>query len=389
MKSNILEKINSSALELLATHSLEELCKTIVEEAQKLVDADYGSIYLLKKEKLERVYASLDLLNKAKPRKNGSVQKAFLSGIVTVLQKETLQKVRPEFVRNGINSAIIIPLRYKKISIGVLTFYSTKNNFFLSDEEHILNLFGSLASLAITKAQQYDKTTKALQMRDRFISLASHELRTPLTSINGYIQLLHRRMANNPESIESRWVNELYIESIRMTNLVKELLDINRIKQGQLAFVFSEVSIKEVVEKAIERFQLLNPDHPIIFTDKLAEGKYTVIGDYDKLVEMVSGLLTNAGKFSKPHLEITISLSATPQTTHIAIIDQGKGMSKQDLAGIFEGFYKSKHSGNKEGMGVGLLLAKHIVTHHRGKIRIRSQENKGTTVTISLPNAKI
>jgi signal transduction histidine kinase len=104
---------------------------------------------------------------------------------------------------------------------------------------------------------------------------------------------------------------------------------------------------------------------------------------------MVSGLLNNAGKFSKPHLEITVSLTTTPRTIHLAINDQGKGMSKQDLAGIFEGFYKSKHAGNKEGMGVGLLLAKHIVTHHRGKIRIRSQEDKGTIVAISLPNAKI
>ena len=65
------------------------------------------------------------------------------------------------------------------------------------------------------------------------------------------------------------------------------------------------------------------------------------------------------------------------------------GYNEERARGIFEGFYKSKHAGHKEGMGVGLLLAKHIVTHHRGKIRIRSQEDKGTTVGISLPNAKI
>jgi signal transduction histidine kinase len=389
MKNNILEKINDSAVQLLAIQSLEELCKIIVEEAKNLVDAEYGSIYLIKKDKLERVYATVEFLNHMKPRKNGSVQKTFHGGTVAILQQENLQKVRPELIRQGINSMITIPLSYKTNSIGVLTFYSRDNESFLSDEAHILTLFGSIASLAITKAQLYDKTTKALQMRDRFISLASHELRTPLTSINGYIQLLHRRMAHNTDSIESRWVKELYIESIRMTNLVKELLDINRIKQGQLAFVFSEVSIKEVIEKAIERFQLLNPDHPITFTNTITDNNYTVIGDYDKLVEMVTGLLNNAGKFSKPHLEISVSLTATPRTLHLSINDQGKGMSKQDLAGIFEGFYKSNHAGNKDGMGVGLLLAKHIVTHHRGKIRIRSQEDKGTTVAIALPNSKI
>src|SRR5690606_7915517 len=117
-------------------------------------------------------------------------------------------------------------------------------------ETDILKLFGSFASLAIKKNELYEETKNALEVRDMFISLASHELRTPLTSINGYIQLLHSRKDKLGHS-ESKWINELYEESKRLTNLVRELLEVNRIKQGQLQFILRETKFSDIVTSAI------------------------------------------------------------------------------------------------------------------------------------------
>jgi len=389
-KSNIsiIELLNSSALKLLSVQTLPQLSKTIVEEAKKLVGAEYGLIFLQEMDKFEKTYVSSLFLSKIKPKRKGLMEKAFHSHNITIMHNDAIHHTLPDLEKAGIKSVVIIPLSYQNASIGVLMLHSLKNEYFTNKELHILRLFGSMASLAITQTRLHDETNRALEMRDRFISLASHELRTPLTSLNGYIQLLYTKMAKK-NTVESRWVEELYHESTRFTNLVKDLLNINRIKQGQLAFDLSEVNIKQVIQRAIDRFRLTNPENEIDFIVELSQGQRAVIGDSDKLGEMFCALLSNAIKFSKPNSKIFVSLTYKSRMLNIMIKDFGKGIPKKDMIGVFDGFYKTKHSKDKEGMGVGLLLAKHIVTHHKGKMSILSSENKGTTVKILLPNAKI
>ncbi len=385
---NILETINKSAFKLLASQSLEKLCVTIVEEAKKLVGAEHGSIYLLEKHKLEKIYTSSHILKKTKVKKKGYTEQTFRTRKITILRGIEMENVDPEVKSLKIKSVVLIPLSYKTESIGVLTLYSLKEEYFTSKQLYILKLFASMACLAIVKTKLHEETKKAVEVRDRFIALASHELRTPLTSLNGYIQLLYTRLAKKG-TIESRWVEELYSESNRLTNLVKDLLDVNRIKQGQFVYTLSEVDMKEVIEKVIRHYRSYNADKEIIFEDKVGGKHNKVIGDFDKLRVMISALLSNAVKFSKPYATIIVSLTHTPRSIRIKIKDYGKGIPKHDLERIFEGFYKTKHSRNKEGMGVGLLLAKHVVSYHRGKITISSKEHKGTTVDIELPRIKI
>lgn len=387
---NILETINKSAFKLLASDSLSKLSKTIVEEARKLVGADHGSIFLFDKNKnrLERTYTSLLFLKKVRIRKTGNTDYTFRTGKINIVPKNALDKSHPELRSQGLKSTIMLPLSYKKEVIGVLSIDSVHEEYFTKKQLDILKLYASLACLAIMRTKLYDETKRALEVRDRFISLASHELRTPLTSINGYIQLLYSKLANK-DTIESRWMEELYTESNRLTSLVKDLLDVNRIKQGQFAFSLTEVDMKDVVEKVIKQYRMYNPEREIVFEDKVDDSQYRVIGDFDKLREMVSALLSNAVKFSKPHAKIIITLIPTARSLHMKMKDYGRGIPKQDINNIFEGFYKTKYSKEKEGMGVGLLLAQHVVNFHRGKISISSKEQKGTTVDVELPRIKI
>jgi K+-sensing histidine kinase KdpD len=248
----VLENLNASAIKLMETHSVETLAATIVNEARKLVQAEHGSIFLEQEEKLERIYTSSPALRDVKARKKGFTERAFKLRTVTTLEGKKLQTLNPKVREMNVHSLIMIPLYHRTQSIGVLTMYFEKDGRFSDKELHILKLYGSMASLAIQRARLHESTTQAVELRDRFISLASHELRTPLTSINGYIQLLHSKLAEK-NTIESRWIKELYNESTRMTNLVKDLLDVNRIKQGQLALVFSEVSITDVLQRVIAK----------------------------------------------------------------------------------------------------------------------------------------
>jgi len=386
--SNILETINKSAIKLLAAQSLEPLCITIVEEGKKLVSAEHGSLYLLVNNKLERVYTSSPVLKKAKIKKRGVTERTFQTRTIHMLHSKEINNAYPVLKELGIQSVVMIPLSYKNEAIGVLMMHSLKDEYFISSQLHVLKLYGSMVSLALVKTRLHDETKQALELRDRFIALASHELRTPLTSLNGYIQLLYNKLAKK-DTVESRWVKELSTESARLTMLVKELLDINRIKQGQLAFTLREVNMQEIIEKVVVLYQSYTSDKKIIFEHKIPGKTSVVIGDAEKLQEMVAAFVSNAVKFSKPKAQIIISLNKTARSIKIKFQDEGKGIPQQDLERIFEGFYKTKFSAYKEGMGVGLLLAKHIIGYHRGKLSISSEENQGTVVEVELPRAKI
>lgn len=387
-QKHILEILNQSTLKLLEATSLEKLYNIIVCEARKLVSAEHGSLFLFEKEKLQRVYTTSPMLRKSKIKKRGFIHKAFQARKVVILGSSQIEKVSKEYNLLGIKSVVLLPLAYKSSAMGVLVIHSLKQAHFSSEQVYILKLYASMACLAIMKSKLHDETKSALEIRDRFIALASHELRTPLTSINGYIQLLYGKLASR-DTIEARWMEELYNESIRLTNLVKELLDINRIKQGQFAFILSEVDMKAVVERVIKQYRSHNPEREIIFEDKIFDNHYRVIGDFDKLREMVAALLSNAVKFSTPEAKIVISLIPTSRSIHMKMRDYGKGIPKQDLKNIFEGFYKTEYSQEKAGMGVGLLLAQYVVNYHRGKISITSEKRDGTTVDVELPRLKM
>jgi signal transduction histidine kinase len=385
---NILQTINQSAFKLLATQSLEELSQTIVEEAKELVAADFGTIFLLGKHKLEKIYTSNSGLQKVSLSKKGYAEQVFRTRSTALLTREDIRKIDPRISKLGVKSLVILPLTHKTESIGILVMHSRTEKYFNEKHLSVLKLYTSMVSLAIIKTKSHEETKKALEMRDQFIAVASHELRTPLTSIHGYIQMLHTKFANK-KTVEARWVESLYNESVRMTHLVKDLLDVNRIKQGQFAYTLSEVNSKDIIEKVIRQYRNYNSEREIVLEDKIPDKQYQVIGDAEKLRDMFAALLSNAVKFSKPHERVIVSLSHTPRNIIIKIKDFGKGIPKNDLERIFEGFYKAGKNEVQEGMGVGLMLARHVVRYHRGKITISSKENQGTTVTVALPRIKL
>lgn len=384
---NTLEKINSAGIKFLSPLSPLETYETIAGETRRLVPkAAYVTIYLERNGELERVFTTEEQFRKIKIKKNEYTHKSYDNHKTYVIEKKVIKNINPILKKLDINSTVFIPLSYKNKAIGVLSIDSVKRDTFSTRDLEILKLFSSMATMAIRKTELYTETQNALEMRDLFISLASHELRTPLTSINGYIQLLHNKFANK-ETSEAKWIRELYSESIRMTNLVKELLEINRIKQGQLNYNFIECDLAKIINDGIERVQFIKEDRKIIVKNKITGENGIVIGDYDKLLQMISAVLSNAIKFSRNDTTIDISLHIQKSNLLLSIRDEGEGIRKDEMARVFEEFYKGSNSlrNQKEGLGIGLLLAKHIAASHKGEITIKSQENEGTEVQIRLP----
>lgn len=388
MEDTTLEKIYESSLKFLAPLNLEETYSIIVEEAVKLVKGESGSIVLEKEGLLIRVYdSSPNLGNIIKIRKNGFTHRSFIKRKAFVVGEKEFRATHTEADVSGIKSGVFIPLSYKNKSIGVLVVRISQEEVFTKQQLNILKLLGSMATMAIRKAQLHDETQKALESRDLFFSMAAHELRTPITTIYGYAQLLTNKMAKR-DSSEARWVHQLYTESYRLTLLVNDLLEINRIRTGRLQYVWKECLLEKVIERAIENFQLNYPTRIIKFENKLGGKEGMVIADSDRILQVLLNLLDNSAKFSPAEQPIKVTLGFISPTFVISVEDKGQGISKKDLPKIFEGFYQGSNH-QMEGMGLGLYLVRNIVEEHRGSTQIRSILGRGTTVKIKLPKAKI
>lgn len=383
---NALEKIYKAGLKFLVPLTAEETYATIVHEAIKLVRGDEGVIFLEEDGSLREAYSSIPN-HSTEIRKRGFTYKAYIKRETFILNTKQLVDAHPNIIKTGIKSVIFIPLSYKNKSIGVLVIRSDKEEGFASNEPDILKLFGSMASLAIRKTQLYDEAQKALEVRDLFLSMAAHEFRTPLTTISGYVQLLANKLPGNLNP-QSRWVEELSWETNRLTSLVNELLEISRIKGGQFQYIWRECHLLQVLERAIHAFNFNYPNRKLTFKNKLKNNHDVVVGDFDKLLQVVTNLLDNAAKFSSPSEEILISLSMRSPNLIMTVKDLGQGIDSKDLSNIFDGFYRGSNVSG-EGMGLGLFLAKSIMAQHRGYISVRSKLNKGTVVEVGLPRVKI
>ncbi len=385
-RNKILEDIYKSTLKFLTTLNPDQTYATVLNEAIKLVKADSGSIHLYIQNKFKVVYATLEKFYSITPRKKGNVYKAFITKKPVIADISSFIKAHSELNDLNIKSTIFIPLSNKNNSIGVLALNSSKEEYFSKKEQEILKLFGSLASLAIIKSQLYNEAKKALDSRDSLISMTAHELRTPLTTVGGYIQLLQNKFSDK-NTVESRWVKELLWESQRLNILVNEMLEIGRIEEGNFVYNWEECSLKEILTQALNDFSFNHPKHKILKIDKIRANKDKIIGDCSKLLQVVNNLLDNAAKFSPSDKNITVILEEQQQNVVLNIKDKGCGIPKKDIPYIFEKFYRvTNHT--REGMGLGLFLAKNIITQHCGTITVQSKENIGTTLKIQIPKIK-
>lgn len=372
---NTLEKIYQAVLKFLQPLSPQEVYSTIVKEGVDLVGAQDGSLILLQDGEFKVLHSSLPYSSNLKINKKSLISRVLQEGQLSVRAGRGYQK-----------TSIFIPLSYRRDTIGVLVIHSSKEIKITLKQQNTLKLFGSLISLVVKKTQLYSETKQALEVRDLFISMAAHELRTPITTIHGYIQLLHSKLKAE-DTPQARWVKELHVESLRLTSLVNELLETSRIRTGKSQYVWKECDLKEVIDRSINNFNFNHPDRKIIFKDEVGKKPGLVVGDFDKLLQVVTNVLDNAAKFSAPNTGVVIILKAKTPCLIIQIQDNGEGIPKKDLPWVFEGFYKGGQSFQK-GMGLGLYLAKIIIEEHHGSIHLHSRVNKGTLVEIQLPRVR-
>ncbi|MCD6199851.1 MAG: HAMP domain-containing protein, partial [Deltaproteobacteria bacterium] len=219
--------------------------------------------------------------------------------------------------------------------------------------------------------------------KSEFLSIASHEFRTPLTTLLGYSELMLTRSLTEDQKNEFLgFINE---ESIRLSNIVDDILDISRIEsQKGLEFERKPLQLAEFLMKNIRFYSEAGTGHRFIADIK--QDIPLVNADSEKIEQAIKNLLDNAIKYSTGG-DIIYKVFERDNMVWISIQDHGLGIPRQDLPYIFDKFYRVKRKGRSHigGTGLGLSIVKFIVESHGGKIDLESKEGKGTTIGFGLP----
>jgi two-component system, chemotaxis family, CheB/CheR fusion protein len=250
----------------------------------------------------------------------------------------------------------------------------TERKQFEAERSHLLTLEQSARQAAET----------ANRAKDDFLSNLSHELRNPLTAIIGWSQLLQSHKLD-PTRID-RGLEVIYRSAKAQSQLIEDMLDLSRIASGKLQLNPIELDLVSVVNVAIESVELSARAKSIEIKSSLTP--VTIIGDIDRLGQVLWNLLANAIKFTPTGGRVKITLTTVQTYAEIRVSDNGQGMGTELLLHIFDRFHQGDSSSSKSshGLGLGLSIVRHIIELHRGTVRAESAgEGQGTTLIIQLP----
>lgn len=224
----------------------------------------------------------------------------------------------------------------------------------------------------------------ALNTQEEFISIASHELKTPITSLNLFIQILLDRYVEQKDDNTYHLLSRSKIQVNRLTGLLRQLLDVTKIKAGMLDLEFEEVSLSKLLEDIIQDHSPIISKHKII---KKGESTTLIQCDRNRIEQVLSNLLTNAAKYSDQADTIIVSIIEDQNTIQVDVQDFGIGIPKKDLKKVFNRFFRSHgvDKGMLSSLGLGLYICANIIKRHHGKIWVDSVEGQGSTFHVQLP----
>ncbi|UCD98848.1 MAG: GAF domain-containing protein [Chloroflexota bacterium] len=246
----------------------------------------------------------------------------------------------------------------------------------LSTEEQLINIVATIRDISHFR--------EADEIKRTFISVISHELKTPVALIKGYVGTLRREDAVWDREVVQDSLAVIEDEADRLTELIENLLDATRLQSGTLSLNRTDLSIANTAQRVVERFTIQAPKHQ--FVVDFPANFPVIMGDEDRLEQVLYNLLSNAVKYSPNGGEIRISGQVHGGQIVVCISDQGPGIAPGDIPYIFDRFYRSTEASKKtKGAGLGLFLSRAVVEAHGGRIWVDPMPDHGARICFSLP----
>jgi PAS domain S-box-containing protein len=287
-------------------------------------------------------------------------------------------------------SALIVPLVVVPGDrpLGALTLAMSHSRRALSDRDRpVVEDVARRAAMAIDHARLYDDAQKANLAKDEFLAILSHELSTPLTIILGWSGILSREDVS-PEELQ-QGVESIRAGALAQAQLIDDVLDLSRVTTGKLRLDVQPVSIGQLVADSLTAVRVAATAKRIDLIAPETTAAGTVLGDGNRLRQVIWNLLTNAIKFTPAGGKVTVELENTPASVRLIVTDTGKGIARDFLAHVFEPFRQGDASTTRAhgGLGLGLAIVRHLVESHGGTVAAFSDgPDRGARFIVELPS---
>jgi len=291
-------------------------------------------------------------------------------------------------------SRLVAPLESAGGRLGMLeVFGTTAGRTYTEDDQILLEELADRIALAVENARLYRDAVDALHTRDEFLSAITHDLRSPLTSVQGFAQLMLRRLAREDPIDPARmttWLTTIEKSTERMAAMINELLDLAQLRDGRPVHLNPRrVELVGLMQQIADESRQSGERRSIVVDARPAE----INGFWDpvRLARAVTNLLSNAVKYSPDGGVIEISARGSGEDgveegwAEIRVRDEGLGIPPEDLSRIFDRYHRGANVGGISGVGIGLAAARQIVEQHGGSLRAESELGQGSIFVIRLP----
>lgn len=387
-----------SAQVVSATLELQEVLDRLTRSTAEAMGVKGCSIRLLHGTSTELCLASTYGLSEAYLQKgcvlvdqNPLAQQALRGEAVVVpdVATDTRLQYAAEAAAEGIRTTLTAPLMGKSGPLGIIRVYCDRAACFTDEDTRFLRAMANQGSIAIENAMAYEAIQNLEEAKRKFVLLVTHELRSPIGVVHSLLKTLAGGYAGDLSRVQADMVERALRRNEFLQTLVDDLLDVAASKAGlRRSTDMQPVDLARVVCRVYERTIITATEKRIALQlDAAEDSVFIVSGNEEELDRAVANLLSNAVKYTPEGGMVKVSLTRQSGNARLAIKDTGIGIPEEAIPHLFEEFYRAPNAREqvKQGTGLGLVIAKEIVTRHNGTIRVSSEVGTGTTFTVILP----
>jgi signal transduction histidine kinase len=380
-----LERLIEISRSLNSTLSLAPLLDRIVKAAQEFTQTEVCSILLVDQRRGQLYFKAATNLSGVRsiivPMEGsiaGTVVQTGRPLVVPDVRKDPRWSPgvdeQTDFTTRSILTA---PLIARDNVIGVLQAINKEGGEdFTEDDVELLTLLGDQAAVAVQNAILFQQSD--------LISEIVHEMRTPLSSIIAYSELMQRRGATLEKC--QQFADIIEHEADRLSEMAAHFLDLAQLESGRASMAQDSIELSTVIHMAIKVLTVQADERGIGLSVDIPAVLPPILGDAQRLHQVMLNLVGNSIKYCRPGDEITVVVRVEGKYLRASVVDTGPGISEDALPHIFERFYRVLGSEKRaSGSGLGLTITQHIVEAHGGEIGVTSKVGKGTTFSFTLP----
>lgn len=403
-KVGILTRLAEISASLNSQIQLKPLLKHIMDVAVQITDCEAASVLLWDSKKQQLIFAASTTLSMDDSKLIGTpVPMDSIAGTIfkerrTIQVDDTSSDPRhydkvDEKIDFETRSLLGVPLTYQNRVIGVLEALNKRSMPWSSDDHHYLGILAAQAAVAIEGAKLVmdlkrvnEELSEVDKLKNDFIAIASHELRTPLGVIMGYASFLQEE--ESPSAQEH--AGKVLESALKLRKIIEDMVNLRYLKQKQSDLHREILDVNELLDIVqSEMYALLDLKDHKFKVEKIAQ-KANVNVDHTRLMMALSNVMHNAISFTPKGGTVTLSAEQVSRhEVHIRVKDSGMGIADDQISKIFDEFYQVEdHMTRKHGgLGIGLSIARAIVSAHGGRIWAESEGlGKGSTFVIALPS---